>query len=84
MSKPDLSEFYKYSRPKKPPCQVGHARLLLDPADQEALDAAVETDKGIITSGAIEHWLEARKHSVSVQAIAMHRAGRCTCVDDDG
>lgn len=85
MSGPDLSEFYKLSRPKKPPCQVGHARAQLKPDEQTQLDAAVGTDKGIITSGAIQHWLKARKHDVSVPAISMHRAGRCTCAEaDDG
>ena len=81
--KPDLSEFYKLSRPKKPPCQVGHAREQLSAEEQAQLDAAVETDKGIITSGAIQHWLKARKHTVSIPAISMHRASRCTCADDD-
>lgn len=83
MSEPDLSEFYKLSRPKKPPCQVGHARSQLKPEEREQLDAALETDKGLITSGAVQHWLKARKQSVSVPAISAHRAERCTCSEEE-
>ena len=83
-TKPDLTEFFKLSKPKKAPCQIG---LILDreitpklkgeEADQ--LRAALATDKGIITATAIQEWLKARSHEVSVNRISNHRRGVCTC-----
>jgi hypothetical protein len=82
MSTPDLSEFYKLSRPKKPPCQVGAAIPQLTSADQAALHAAVEVSReGHITAGAIEAWLAARGHKVTQSAIIAHRKGTCSCAD---
>jgi hypothetical protein len=81
MSQPDLSEFYRYSRPKRSPCRVGHARAQLKPAERAQLDAALEIDKGVITAGAIEQWLTKRGQDASITAIANHRKKKCTCYD---
>jgi len=81
-TKPDLSEFFKLSRPKRPPCQIGHALAALkDAAERDALEAACKTDPGIITNSAIRDWLLVRKHDVSVNRIVSHRKGSCTCND---
>lgn len=82
MSEPDLSEFFQLSRPRKPPCQVGHARSQIGPSERAQLDAACDADKGIITAGAIQQWLKARKQMVSIPAITNHRKGNCTCVEE--
>jgi hypothetical protein len=83
-SKPDLSEFYKYSRPKRPPCRIGHALTLLSKPDQTRLQAALDTDKNLITAGAIITWLEARdiKNINGASPITAHRKHTCTCFDD--
>lgn len=81
-SQPDLTEFFKLSRPKRPPCRVGHARAQLKPEDVESLDAALATDKGLITASAIIEWLKGRgQGDVSVSAVSTHRKGACTCAD---
>lgn len=80
-NKPDLSEFFKYSRPKKKPCAVGYAITQLTSEEQSQLAAACAQDNGIITSGAIQQWLSARKHEVTVSAIVSHRKGVCSCGD---
>lgn len=77
----DLSEFYKLSRPKKKPCQIGYVLSQLRGEAQTQFEAALATDGGIITAAAIIAWLEARKHSVNVPAITSHRKGRCSCYD---
>lgn len=77
--KPDLSEFFKLSKPKRRPCALGFAREQLKPDEQVQLDAALAVDSGIITAGAIQAWLAVRKHEVSVGAVVSHRKGTCTC-----
>ena len=86
MPKPDLTEFFKLSKPKKPPCQVGlilsgDLTPKLSPDEAEQLSAALTTDKGIITAGAIQSWLDARGHSVNTNRISNHRRKVCTCND---
>jgi hypothetical protein len=83
MPKTDLSEFYKYSRPKKPPCKVGFAReQLKTDVEREQLDAALSHDAGLITAHAVVEWLGARKHTVSNPAVVSHRKRTCSCYAD--
>lgn len=82
-AKPDLSEFFKLSRPAKPPCRIAYAMGQLDKGEAAQLDAACKTDKGIINTGAIRQWLKARGHDVSIPAITSHRQGVCTCGEED-
>ena len=82
MAKPDLSEFFKLSKPKKRPCGIGHALTQLAADAGSQLEAALTTDAGIITNSAIQQWLQARKFDVSVSAIVSHRKRTCTCNDD--
>jgi hypothetical protein len=76
---PDLSEFFKLSRPKKPPCRVGFAATQLKPAQRTQLEAACGTDTGIITTGAIVQWLANHGHEVNAPAVTSHRRNTCTC-----
>ena len=76
---PDLSEFFKLSKPKTKPCAVAFAREQLDAASQEQLDAAVAENQGYITSAAIRKWLEARGHTVSDASVTVHRRRTCAC-----
>jgi hypothetical protein len=80
-SKPDLSEFFKYSRPKRKPCCVGYALEQLDEPQQTQLQAALSHDAGIITNAAVVQWLAARKHTATVSAVVNHRKGVCACAD---
>lgn len=80
--KPDLSEFYKLSKPKRPPCQVAHALEQLDPGERVQLEAALNQDPGLITNAAIQLWLGSRKHDISVNRVVSHRKRNCTCGDD--
>lgn len=79
--KPDLSEFFKHSRPKKPPCKIGFLidQQELSPEEVEQLQAACDQDKGLITGGAIQKWLAERGHDTSIPAITAHRTKVCTC-----
>ena len=82
--KPDLSEFYKLSKPKKPPCQIGlilsgEITPELSAPERKQLDAALETDSGIITATAIVGWLAARDHETNTNRVSNHRRGACTC-----
>jgi len=79
MAKTDLSEFYKYSRPKKRPCALGFALDQLAASEQEQLKAALTTDSGLITAGSVQQWLAARKHEVTTSAVVAHRKGTCSC-----
>lgn len=81
-TQPDLSEFYKLSRPAKPPCRIGFAATQLQKQEAAQLEAACKADKGIINSGAIRQWLKGRGHDVSIPAITSHRQGVCTCADE--
>jgi len=68
-AKPDLTEFYKLSRPKKRPCQVGFGLTQVSEEDKTAYDAADKLDPGVITNAALQGWLGARKHDVSIPVI---------------
>lgn len=78
-TKVDLSEFYKLSRPKKPPCRIGFALEQFDGGERVQLEAALGSDVGIITNSAIQQWLAARQQEVSISALVSHRKGTCTC-----
>jgi hypothetical protein len=80
MAGPDLSEFVKLSqRDQRKPCKVAAAVAPLSTAERAQFDAAVESDKTVITAAAIIKWLELRNVCVSVSALASHRARRCAC-----
>lgn len=79
--KPDLTEFFKLSRPKRPPCQVAFALGRLGDEEQAAFAAACKHDPGVITNAALQGWLSARKSDVSIGRIVSHRKGTCTCYD---
>lgn len=81
MTSPDLTEFFKLSRPKKKPCAIGFALTQLKPTERDQLVAALATDKGIITGSAVEQWLKARGQTANPSAITAHRIGRCSCND---
>ena len=78
---PDLSEFYKLSRPKKPPCQIGFIKAQLPPKEADQLEAAIKTDRAIITAAAIVDWLKARGHDCNSTRVSNHARGVCTCGD---
>lgn len=83
-TKPDLTEFFALSKPKKPPCQLGlilsgDLTPKLSEEELTQLNAALETDRGVITAGAVQGWLEARGHKVNPTRISNHRRGVCTC-----
>jgi len=77
----DLTEFFKYSRPKKPPCKVGFAAEQIGADEKAQLQAALSEDKGLITNSAIQEWLGKRNHDVTVSSIVSHRKGTCSCND---
>lgn len=79
MAKVDLSEFFKYSRPKRKPCAVNFVFGLLNAEEQTQLVAALDQDQGIITNAAVQQWLAARKHDVTVAAVVSHRKRMCNC-----
>jgi hypothetical protein len=80
----DLSEFYKYSQPKRPPCKVGAVLDLLRGEPKKQLIAALEIDGSIITGAAICTWIESRKSEIPVTptAISNHRRKVCSCARD--
>ena len=82
--KPDLTEFFKLSKPKKPPCQIGlilsgDISPALSAPERDQLRAACNADRGIITASAIQTWLAQRDHEVNTNRISNHRRGVCTC-----
>jgi len=79
----DLSEFTEMigARDQRRPCKVAEPLAALSEGDRVKVEAAFATDIVVIPSGAIEKWFAARGHSVSNQAIAQHRKGRCRCAD---
>lgn len=81
-SGPDLSEFFKLSRPKKPPCKVGFVISKLKDDERAQLETALSTEKNLITASAIVQWCERRKQQVSINNVSNHRARKCTCYDD--
>ena len=81
---PDLTEFHKLSRPKRPPCYLGlllsgEMQPTLSTVERGQLKAALSTDRGIITSAAIVEWLKARGHDCNNNKVSNHRRGVCTC-----
>lgn len=78
-AKPDLAEFFKYSRPKRKPCAVGFALGHLEEPEQTQLRVALDHDPGIITNAAVVQWLAARKIDATVASIVTHRKGTCAC-----
>lgn len=84
MSNPDLSEFYKLSKPKKPPCQVGlilkgDVTPKLNAEEKTQLEGALAADKNVITGSAVATWLKERGHETSTNRISNHRRGVCDC-----
>lgn len=79
MSDVDLTEFFKYSRPKSKPCAVAFAVEQLAAKERKQLDAALAHDKGFITNGAIREWLAKRGHEMNVAAVTAHRNKVCAC-----
>jgi hypothetical protein len=85
-AKPDLTEFYKLSKPKKPPCKIG---LVLQTAGmlkvQERIDlqGALAVDTNIITPKAIIEWLDKRNTGLEFNSnnIVNHRSRKCTCAN---
>lgn len=49
--------------------------------EREQLKAALETDTGLITGGAIIEWLRVRGQEASSSAVSSHRRKTCTCAD---
>lgn len=80
MSKPDLSEFLKLSKPKRPPCKVGSALEALDGDAKLQLEAALKVDQSIINNAAVATWLEERGHPLHAAAVSSHRKKACSCV----
>lgn len=78
---PNLSEFFKLSRPRRKPCSVGFALGQLDDVEREQLIAALATDNGIITAAAIQQWLGHRDHTTTASAVTSHRKRVCSCDD---
>lgn len=80
----DLTEFYRLSRPKRPPCRIGHVLAELKPAERAQLEGALATDKNLITAAAIVEWLVKRNQKdISINVIGNHRRGVCSCSRDD-
>ena len=75
----DLTEFFKYSRPKKRPCPIGFAFEQVSDAEAVQLLAALAAAIGIITNSALRQWLLSRAHDASISAITTHRKGMCSC-----
>lgn len=81
---PDLAEFFALSKPKNAPCQIGlilkgETEPKLSKEELTQLQAALDTDKGFITAGAIDGWLKARGHETNAIRISNHRRGTCHC-----
>lgn len=83
-AKPDLSEFYKLSRPKSPPCKLGPVVAQLADTERAQWDAAAATDANVITNQALALWLErhVQGHQVNWQNCAYHRSRKCSCYAD--
>lgn len=81
-AQPDLSEFFRLAKPKRPPCAIGFVLDQLGEPEAGQLKAACEVDAGIINAGAIVKWLRIRGHEISQQRVVNHRRGTCTCYDE--
>jgi hypothetical protein len=83
---PDLSAFYALSNPKgrNRVCPIGIVREKLKPEEQAQLDAALQSNQGLISNVAIDKWLKDRvpewKALGTWQAVCSHREERCNCV----
>jgi hypothetical protein len=82
---PDLSAYYKHSRPKKPPCKFSFllsADSPLSKKQQVELAAALDADKSIVTATAIIEVLKELNVEIefSTNNITHHRARKCSCV----
>lgn len=81
---PDLTEFYKLSRPRRRPCPVKPALEALTPEQVAQFDAACKVDPGVITPIAVEKWLASKAGDRWIgnwQNVQAHRYGKCTCND---
>lgn len=81
VKQPDLSEFFKLSKPKRKPCAIGFAlsTKAIEGAEVDQLNAALATDQGIITASAIQQWLASRGVDVNVNVVSSHRRRTCSC-----
>lgn len=88
-STPDLTEFYRYSKPKKPPCKIGLVLDKLGRTTKTQLVAALSTENTLITGTAILTWIEKRADTLDGVAsldinnnnVRSHREKKCTCYD---
>lgn len=60
-----------------PKCGVAKVRIVLVPADQTALDAALADDA--TSHSAISRALFSEGHRVSEFTVGRHRMGKCSC-----
>jgi len=57
----------------------------LDPEQIDTINAALGSDKNVITSQSIVIWLEKRNlKNVTAASVANHRKQTCSCFDDVG
>jgi hypothetical protein len=77
----DLTEFFRYSQPKRPPCKVGAVIDLLKGGEKAKLVAALEASDGLITHAAVVTWIDKRGTNIAlnIQNVINHRKGKCTC-----
>lgn len=80
----DLSEFYKLSRPRTPPCRLAPVLAQLSDDERAQWEGAVEADGNVITNQALALWLERHVKGASVnwQNCLSHRVHKCTCFSD--
>ena len=82
--KPDLTAFYRLSRPKRKPCSVGIILSTIKGQDLVDLEAALKIDGGIIPPGAIVEWVDLLKIGMETTAtsVSNHRTRKCSCAKD--
>lgn len=78
---PDLSLFFKLSRPKTKPCPLGFALSQLHGVAHDQLEAALADESGAITTVAIMQWLKltGRDFESNSAAVSAHRRKVCSC-----
>jgi len=83
-TKVDLSEFFKLSRPRTPPCRLGPVLAELSPEEMTQWEAALEADANVITNQALAMWLDrhVKDHTVNWQNCLSHRSKKCTCFSE--
>lgn len=83
-AKVDLTEFFKLSRPKSPPCKLGPVLAQLSEEEHEQYGAAEQADSNVITNQALALWLErhVEGHNVNWQNCLAHRTRKCGCFGD--